>query len=381
MKFREKSNTLLCFFLCLICANCHAKDFFFRSQTSAWFTSNKANQQLGFRYLPELSYQTRISNTYELSGEAAGNATWHSDYRNLNHKKTLVNIDPYRLWLRLSAPQHELRIGLQKINFGSATLLRPLRWFDSLDPRDPLKLTDGVYGFLGRYYFLNNANVWLWALSGNDRLKGWETVASNKRRVEFGGRVQVPVKSGEMGFSFHRRRVNINGQKVSSIYPAAGDFTEQIFALDGKWDVGVGLWFEGAFARQEYREPNARYKSLLTLGTDYTFAVGESGLHILFEELMSVESRNPFSDGETRFVSGFLADYPLNLLDTVSTVVYYDQEQDEWSRFLTWRRTYDQWQINISAFWNPENSTQGQSDAAINSLAGSGLQIMFVFNN
>jgi len=53
---------------------------------------------------------------------------------------------------------------LQKINFGSATLFRLLMWFDRIDPRDPLKLTDGVYGLLLRYYFHNNTNIWLWGL-------------------------------------------------------------------------------------------------------------------------------------------------------------------------------------------------------------------------
>lgn len=33
--------------------------------------------------------------------------------------------------------------------------------FDQVDPRDPLKLTDGVRGLLGRYCFLNNADIWL----------------------------------------------------------------------------------------------------------------------------------------------------------------------------------------------------------------------------
>jgi len=56
------------------------------------------------------------------------------------------------MWIRLSTKQFELRAGLQKINFGSATLLRPLMWFDKIDPRDPLQLTDGVYALLARYY-------------------------------------------------------------------------------------------------------------------------------------------------------------------------------------------------------------------------------------
>jgi hypothetical protein len=64
------------------------------------------------------------------------------------------DIKPYRLWARYSTSQLEIRAGLQKINFGSANILRPLMWFDQMDPRDPLQLTDGVWGILGRYYTL-----------------------------------------------------------------------------------------------------------------------------------------------------------------------------------------------------------------------------------
>jgi len=117
---------------------------------------------------------------------------------------------PYRFWARYSAKQVELRIGLQKINFGSASMLRPLMWFDQVDPRDPLMLTDGVWGILGRYYFLNNANIWLWGLYGNDNRKGWEIFNSQKTIPEFGGRLQIPVPKGESGFSF------ITGMRIAA---------------------------------------------------------------------------------------------------------------------------------------------------------------------
>ena len=42
----------------------------------------------------------------------------------------------------------------QKMNFGSAIILRCLTWFNSIDPRDPLQATDGKTGPLLRYYFL-----------------------------------------------------------------------------------------------------------------------------------------------------------------------------------------------------------------------------------
>ena len=56
----------------------------------------------------------------------------------------------------------ENRLGLQKIDFGSALLIRPLQWFNQIDPRDPLRLTNGVYGILFRQYFNDNSNIWLW---------------------------------------------------------------------------------------------------------------------------------------------------------------------------------------------------------------------------
>ena len=44
-----------------------------------------------------------------------------------------------------------------------------------------------------RYYFQNNANAWLWMLMGNDETKGWETIPSDGKIPEFGGRMQLPV--------------------------------------------------------------------------------------------------------------------------------------------------------------------------------------------
>jgi len=73
----------------------------------------------------------------------------------------------YRGWLRYSTSQTELRIGLQKINFGPAQILRSLQWFDNINPYVPTKTTEGVKAVLGRYYFINNANIWLWGIWGD----------------------------------------------------------------------------------------------------------------------------------------------------------------------------------------------------------------------
>ena len=107
---------------------------------------------------------------FEASANIYGNAGIHF----FDSASADGNISPYRVWGRYSTKQLEVRLGLQKINFGTATMLRALRWFDEVDPRDPLQLTDGVWGGLARYYFLNNTNIWIWVLYGTDRPKGME---------------------------------------------------------------------------------------------------------------------------------------------------------------------------------------------------------------
>jgi len=73
-----------------------------------------------------------------------------------------------------STSRFEARIGLQKVSFGSAALFRPMMWFDSMDPRDPLQLTDGVYALLLRYYTKGNASFWAWTMYGNDARRGFD---------------------------------------------------------------------------------------------------------------------------------------------------------------------------------------------------------------
>ncbi len=350
-------------------------------QASGWVTVRSDDTQVGFRYIPELSFAKQLWKTYELSAEAAVKAQWFSLYDDeWDRIEKDSEVDSYRLWLRFASSQYEMRAGLQKINFGSATLLRPLMWFDSIDPRDPLQLTDGVYGILGRYYFLNNANIWVWGLYGNDDPKGWETLPSYDREIEFGGRAQIPVPAGEMGLSYHHRRVNPKGAAFSVQYPDQGKFSEQRFGLDGKWDIGAGLWLEGVVTRQDLDVPEPRYQKLLTVGTDYTFDIG-NGPHLLLEQFVRIETKDLFGSGDSQSISAMSADYPLSFLDTVLAIVYYDWDLDEGSGFLTWRRSYDRWQVHLSAFRNPDHDSIAQDMATGSSFSGNGVQLMLVFNH
>jgi len=132
--------------------------FHFAGQASDWamaWYDTSFSGQAGLRYIPTFSFGT---GPFDAELAANGFGTWSARA----NSSFDIAAKPYRAWLRYSAPRFEARLGLQKLNFGSATMLRPLQWFDRLDPRDPLALTDGVYAGLARYYFPNDANVWTW---------------------------------------------------------------------------------------------------------------------------------------------------------------------------------------------------------------------------
>jgi hypothetical protein len=294
--------------------------------------------------------------------------------------ETLHDLKAYRLWLRFSTSQFEIRAGLQKINFGSANLLRALMWFDSIDPRDPLQLTDGVYAILTRYYFLNNANIWFWILYGNDRTRGWEVFVSDQKKPEFGGRLQVPLFSGEMAFTYHHRDIDA-GKSLAAPYLFTDlRVPENRIAIDGKWDVEAGVWMEAVLIYRDLPYKDFNYQQQTNLGIDYTFDLG-NGLHAIAEHFNLRFSDKAFGNGVGISMTAFSLDYPLGLLDDFTAMVYYEWDQKNWYRFLRWQRTYDNWIFYLMAFWNPEQYQLYQLTNQENLYAGKGLQLLVVFNH
>jgi len=360
-----------------------AEDYGLRGQLSGWLALNDerpSTPRFGLRYVPSFSLGRAIGRGLTLDAEASWNAYATGAAPGWKNLSIEGRAKPYRLWVRLSAAQFELRAGLQKINFGSATLLRPLMWFDRMDARDPLQITDGVTGLLGRYYFVNNANVWVWALYGNDDPKGWEASPTAGKKPEFGGRVQLPLATGEVGFTFHHRRADLTRGLETGLPAPVAASGEDRYALDGKWDLGIGLWAEGVLVRQTARELAVPYQRFLTVGADYTFGLG-NGLHVLAEHFTMAAANRAFSKGEGRSFSGFMLDYPLSLLDQLAGVFFYDWKRENLYTFLSWRRTYDNWQFFVMGFWNPVEFDVYRAPSGNNVFAGRGVQVMVVFNH
>jgi len=348
-------------------------------QASGWLalTRDTLNQvQAGVRYVPSLS----LSLPPRLDAELSVNGFASAQARPTDSIEADARVRPYRLWARFSTARFEARAGLQKINFGSATLLRPLMWFDRIDPRDPLALTDGVYGLLGRYYFQNNANVWAWGLLGNSVAKGWEAYGSDPDVPEFGGRVQLPVPRGEVGITGHHRTASVVWGDMPTLPPDTCPAAESRMGLDGKWDVGVGLCFEVTVGKMSSSHVPFPWQRMETMGLDYTFGLG-SGLGVLAEHLVFDSGAQAVESGQRGQLSALMLGLPLGLVDNLRGFVYFDWKGHGLYRFLSWQRTLDNWIFNVAAFWNPDQAGVVAGQPASGAAAGKGLQLMVVFNH
>lgn len=351
-----------------------------RAQASAWCSAGTEGDWpfwLGARYLPQGNLLIPLNDRHALEVEASLNINGSSMFQSFKHIDGSAQIKPYRAWARLMADRYELRLGLQKINFGSASLLRPLMWFDQLDPRDPLQLTDGVWSLLGRYYFLNNANLWLWGLWGNEGPKTWETGPTSRHSPELGGRFQTPAGRGEIAASYHFR--------VAGSNEAAGSFSpeetpEHRFGLDGKWDLGVGIWFEAVSINKTRAVDGLSNQEIISTGMDYTFGIG-NGLNLSVEHLLISVSHEAFAFRDPFHFSALSVNYPLGMFNQLQALVYYDWLNHTPYRFVNWHTQRNNFDIYLMAFWNPVQYHLPAQNTEHTMFAGKGIQLMLVYNH
>ena len=381
----EKFASIL-FVLMVACLQVSGQDstqhtLIFKGQLATWANLNPGNDLpvwTGVRYLPQLNYNIEMPQTRKIDFEVSGNLFGVAGFHPFDSAYTDGDIKPYRAWARYSSKQFEFRVGLQKINFGSAAILRPLMWFDQLDPRDPLQFTDGVWGALGRYYFLNNANIWVWGLYGNKNPRGWEAIPSNWKKPEFGGRVQLPVPRGEMGLTYHHRIAD--SRDINSGIPESADIPENRIGLDAKLDWVLGAWIEASWIRAGEDLSIFTNQEVFNLGVDYTFGVG-NGLYVIFEQLLFSLDQDPFAFSNTTTFSILSMSYPIGFFDNLSAIVYFDWTNKNVYNFINWQRQFDKTTLFVMGYWNPKDTQLPTQNSTQNLYSGVGLQVLFVFNH
>ncbi len=373
--------SILLFCLCLSAKTQAADTLVFKGQASAWLNLNPTLGMplwAGARYIPALNYTINLHQNRLLDFEASANLGGNAGIHPFDSVNSDLSLKPYRFRARYSSSQFEIRIGLQKINFGSAVMLRPLMWFDQMDARDPLQLTNGVWAALGRYYFLKNANIWLWSLYGNTEAKTWEVAKTTHKTPEFGGRIQIPVLKGDAAFSCHFRQADT--RMLIDSMPGHANTPEQRIGLDGKWDIGPGIWFEGAWIHKSFNTGKLTNQEILTAGTDYTFGLG-NGLNVVFEHMEYGFGKAAFDFDERLSFSGISLTYPLNISNQLNAVFYYDHTHNASYNLVNWKHQLNKLDLYFMAYWNPEDYKMPLQNTIYNLTAGNGMQMMLVFNH
>ncbi|MFZ1703950.1 MAG: hypothetical protein WAT79_06360 [Saprospiraceae bacterium] len=333
----------------------------------------------GFRYIPELNFDWRLDSAknqnFYLEGSA--NISGSTGFHPFDTSHTLGKIDPYRIFVRYTGKRLEARLGLQKIDFGSSSIMRPLQWFNQIDPRDPLTLTNGVYAALGRYYFKSNANIWLWFLYQNEKSRGFDIMQTNKNIPEYGSRIQHPIPKGEIGFSYHHRTAD--SRNLPGI-PSFEKIPEDRFGIDGKWDIGVGLWLEAVHIIKSKEVDFLTNQSLFNVGLDYTLGIG-NGLHVIGEHMLLSYDKKAFEWSNPVNISALALSYPLTLFDNISCFANYQWSSKEPAFFLNYQHQFAKVTGYVMAYYNPKTQQGIQQNELIQTFSGPGLRLMVVYNH
>lgn len=374
-----KCFTIILFFLGCYIPLVAQNPMEFKGQVSAYGSfnpHNELNSMLGARYIPEINYNLSLQSAQNIDINGAANIYGSTFFYPFDTFQNEAKIKPYRIWGRYTRKQFEFRIGLQKIDFGSAAILRPLQWFNGLDPRDPLNQTNGVYAGLIRYYFLNNTNIWFWSLYGNEDARGFDVLGTYNKQPEYGGRIQLPVNKGEVALSYHHRTSTSEG--IMGI-PQIEKIPENRIGLDGKWDIGVGLWFEASYIKKTKSIGLLTNQTLITAGTDYTFNIG-NGLNLMGEHLVVANDEKAINFAENVNISAFMISYPLQLFDNLSSIAYYIWDYNAFSFFLNYQHQFKKITSYLMVYYNPKVQSILQQSEFTNSFSGPGVRIMLVYN-
>lgn len=336
--------------------------------------------QLGLQYIPTWSltvpWPTALFDT-EISFDI--NTTYvqpHDQDREIDFE-----LKPYRMWFRRTTDKLELRFGLQKITFGNARLFRSLMWFDRIDPTDPLQITEGVWGVRARRDFTNNSNIWLWGLLWNDETKGWETIPTKKNNVEIGGRYQLQVPGGELGFTAHNRIIGRNDVPAEFEITTMSKSTPEVRgAIDGYFDIGIGLWFESTIIHADYGADYPNWQSFLTIGGDYTIGIG-NGLSVTAEHFIYSLDDKPLTTDSAFNISGAIITYPVSIFDTFSSYIFYSWDVDLAFYYLSWQRSYDDWTFLVNAYFSSDTESSFSLNQSISDLSNRGIQLMLIYNH
>ena len=278
-------------------------------------------------FMPQLGYIPTLSAYYELSRGKMVDLEWAYRFGRSYIGDSEEHYEkPYRGWLRYSTQHIEARLGLQKISFGPARVLRPLAWFDTIDPEDPIAQTEGVEAFRLQFFPSNSLVLWTWIMKDvSDTLS-------------YGGRGELSTRLGEWGFTLHQDT----------------DVSNTQVGIDFRYDGFIGFWNESVMIKSDNTEIN-----LITMGVDYTLPIA-SGVLIMTESMFISRKQNT--------TTAFMVSLPVGMFHNVMLISSFDWDENNTYNYLRLSSTYDNFSINCMASINPNEVSNN-------------FQLMFIYNH
>ena len=322
-------------------------------------------------FVTDMGYIPMLSLSRDLSIDRFVDLEWsyRMQYR-MYEEDVVFSSKPYRLWLRYSSERIEARLGLQKIAFGPAMVLRSLAWFDTIDPKDPTGQTDAVEAFRLRLFPTSSLALWLWSTN------------SDRDTLSYGGRAELSTSIGEWGLTYHQDSAEL-GQSVGQ-FPIFISGPHQRIALDYRYDGYFGFWFEGAgiFADSKQDVELNRF-TLFTLGADYTIPVG-SGL-LIMAETMKINGSSTAADSSSKLTyTALMVSLPINMLHHLMFIAQIDWDNSHIYNYLRWGITYDHFSLNFIFSISPRRDDYNIAKEYLPKTVagfGTGLQFMLIYNH
>ncbi len=316
-------------------------------------------------YIPTLSVMKQFANGTLLDFEWAHKSGTSAD----GNPDGDIEIfeDLHRLWMRYSSEHLEVRLGLQKIAFGPAQILRPLAWFDNIDPEDPTNQTDGVNALRLRFFPSGNLALWTWIVISDQ----WDYYSP-------GIRLEATLPLGELGLTWYDQwQAGFHSLGQMPVALLWGH--DRRLALDLRYDGLIGLWTESFLVLPVESPHNPDRQAFYMLGGDYTFGIG-NGLYIMMEQLwLPATVDNP---GAGRQMAALLASWSMGMFNQLMVIVYQDWDSSRTYSYFRWARVYDHISLNIMVSLNPRRSAY-ENGPLPTTLAGFGssLNFMIVYNH
>lgn len=320
------------------------------------YTNSEASDNLNFNltYQPDLSLEIWSDEDKKIDIQQVIRQSNKLNYTS-SEWEGKIDLELYRSLVRYSALSYEYRLGLQQLNFGQARILRPLQWFDNIDPREESKDSDGVYALLARKYFLDNSNLWGWVILDDEEFNDDYSGNNFIKNLEYGGRWQYPFKETESAVTVHYKTLE------NSDYES-----ETKLGFDLRKDIVIGFWAETSMSVLHGQDKTSN-SSLLTAGVDYTFSIG-NGLYLLLENLFISDLGDDLLPDKAKSTA-LQVQYPLNIFDSVQSIVTYDWQSEGYNLFLSYARSYDYLSVLLNFYRNGEHKQYDYYDGIKASIA------------